>query len=158
MSFLKYYFVVLALVLSICLTTFWTNSQAVTIQAPVDCIKNPSATGCGTVKNVCDSSYFGNNSQNNNPFAGQCEGRNNNSGNFVIITKDFLNWFNNLLLVLAPICAVIALLVGAYMIMFRGLQVGIVIVQWALIGVVAVLLSFGLISLLIQVLTSLSSN
>lgn len=96
-------------------------------------------------QNVCDSGYFGSGSPS---IGGQsiCNGRatkNTPVKDQVIAIVDSIN---RTLVFIVPMVAIIALLIGAFLIMQEGLQVGIVIIQWALIGMVVVLLSYGLVS------------
>ncbi|MGL4759533.1 MAG: hypothetical protein ACRCXZ_09435 [Patescibacteria group bacterium] len=57
---------------------------------------------------------------------------------------------NSILIVAAPSIAVLAILFGAYRIMAKGFQAGIKIIQWALIGMVVVLLASGLLSIALR--------
>jgi hypothetical protein len=58
---------------------------------------------------------------------------------------------NSFLYVLAPSIAVIAIIVGAFNILQNSLKVGVAIIQWALIGMVVVLLSSAIISLVVRI-------
>jgi TRAP-type uncharacterized transport system fused permease subunit len=95
------------------------------------------------LNNVCDPSYFGGGK------SAICQGRGNNNSDVKTQARNIVNALNNFLIVIAPSIAVIAVLVGAFMILQQGLKVGIVIIQWALIGMVVALLSSGILSLIL---------
>ncbi len=96
--------------------------------------------------NVCDKSYFGDGS------TGVCNGVNQGNGTLAEQIRSIVTSLNGALIILAPSVAVIAILYGAFKIITNGFKAGIVIIQWALIGVVVVLLANGLLSILISIL------
>jgi hypothetical protein len=96
--------------------------------------------------NVCDPNYFGG-------VSGiVCEGRNTKTTDVKTQVKAIVESINKFLFGVAPAITVVAIIVGAYMIMEKGLIVGIAIIQWALIGLVVVLLSSGILSTILRVL------
>lgn len=93
-----------------------------------------------TQNNVCDESYFG------GAASFVCKNRNADSSDVRVQVAKLVEGINRILLVIAPLATILALIVGAYLIMEKGLTVGIVIIQWALIGLAVVVLSSGIIS------------
>ena len=73
-------------------------------------------------------------------------------GSFREEVKLIVERITNILYVLAPSVAVIAIIIGAFNIMQNAFSVGVKIIQWALIGMVVVLLSSALISLVVRLL------
>jgi hypothetical protein len=65
--------------------------------------------------------------------------------------KFLVDKVNSFLYVLAPSIAVIAIIVGAFNILQNSFKVGVAIIQWALIGMVVVLLSSAIISLVVRI-------
>jgi hypothetical protein len=97
--------------------------------------------------NVCNDKLFG----KNDPTEA-CKGRGAvNNGSLTSQVRAIVNAVNNFLIFLAPSIAVISIIVGAYMIIQNGFKAGILIIQWALIGVVVVLLSSGILSFILAV-------
>ncbi|MGL4758906.1 MAG: hypothetical protein ACRCXZ_06195, partial [Patescibacteria group bacterium] len=99
-------------------------------------------------QNVCDSNYFGTGSPQ---VGGQSICNDRASKNTDVRTQviTIVDSINRALVFIAPAVAVISILVGAFLILQRGLQVGILVVQWAMIGLVVVMLSYGLLSTII---------
>jgi hypothetical protein len=83
--------------------------------------------------------------------SGACKNRSENTGTLAEQVKAIVNATNNFLFVLAPSIAVIAIIVGAFNILNNSFKVGVLIIQWALIGMVVVLLSSALISLVVRI-------
>ncbi len=100
----------------------------------------PSSTN---TPNVCDDIV-------NTPNAPYCKTTTTNK-TLKVQVLDLVNSVNNFLYVLVPSIAVIAVIVGAFNILQNSVKVGILIIQWALIGMVVVLLSSALISLVIKI-------
>jgi hypothetical protein len=98
------------------------------------------------IPNVCDKGYFGDGS------TGVCNNISKGDGTLTDQIKGIVTALNNSLIVLAPSIGVIAIIYGAFKIMANGFKAGIVIIQWALIGIVVVLLANGLLSLVISIL------
>jgi hypothetical protein len=65
--------------------------------------------------------------------------------------KFLVDKVNSFLYVLVPSIAVIAIIVGAFNILQNSFKVGVAIIQWALIGMVVVLLSSAIISLVVRI-------
>jgi hypothetical protein len=113
----------------------------------VDPIKIDNEGAPSSTPNVCNDKLFG----NNDP-TGACRGRGaTNNGSLTSQVRAIVNAVNNFLIYLAPSIAVISIIVGAYMIIQNGFKAGVLIIQWALIGVVVVLLSSGILSFILAV-------
>lgn len=99
-------------------------------------------------QNVCDSGYFGNGSPN---VGGKsiCDGRTTKNSDVRTQVIAIVDNINRALIFIIPVVTIISLLIGAFLIMQRGLQIGLVIIQWSLIGMVVVLLSYGLLSAIV---------
>jgi hypothetical protein len=95
--------------------------------------------------NICDGVF-----KNSDP-SDACKNRSANAGTLKEQVVSIVNAVNNFLLVLVPSIAVIAIIVGAFNILQNSFKVGVLIIQWALIGMVVVLLSSALISLVVRI-------
>jgi hypothetical protein len=109
-------------------------------------VSNAQNTPTPQIPNVCDKGYFGDGN------TGVCSNRNKGDGTLTDQIRSIVTALNNSLIVLAPSIGVIAIIYGAFKIMANGFKAGIVIIQWALIGIVVVLLANGLLSLVISIL------
>ena len=81
-----------------------------------------------------------------------CETGTASTKSFQVQIKELVERVTGILYVLAPSVAVIAIIIGAFNIMQNAFSVGVKIIQWALIGMVVVLLSSALISLVVRLL------
>jgi hypothetical protein len=96
-------------------------------------------------ENVCSGIFGG----ENDP-SGACINRKANSKTLAEQVRDLVTSVNNFLFVLAPSIAVIAIIIGAFNILQNGFKAGVLIIQWALIGMVIVLLSSALVSVIVR--------
>lgn len=132
MNFFKYIFVLVFLFSCTYISNFQVSAQ----NTPIP-----------TIPNVCDNSYFGDGK------TGVCKDRGGANGNQTLTQSvvNIVNTLNNTLLILGPSIGVLAIIYGAFKIIANGFKAGIVIIQYALIGIVVILLSSGLLSLILRV-------
>jgi Type IV secretion system pilin len=98
-----------------------------------------------TVNNICDSNYFG-----SNTFG--CSNRPNSGGTLTSQVKGIVNRINNFLVSLSPVVAVLYIVIGAYLIMSKGLKEGLPTIKWAIIGLVIIILSSTILSLVVNII------
>jgi hypothetical protein len=85
-----------------------------------------------------------------NDPSGACKNRQQNDLPLQQQIRNIVTSVNNFLFVLAPSIAVIAIIIGAFNILQNGFKAGVLIIQWALIGMVVVLLSSALVSVIVN--------
>jgi hypothetical protein len=152
-----------SLILFSCFSTFSQVSlisiKAQNIPKPSICPdgtngSNGTNSGCGGYpENVCSTNVLGGSETQTGSQTNACTNRNiTNNGTFKEQVKEIVTNLNKFLISIVPFVAILAIIIGAYAILFKGLQVGIVIVQWGLIGLVVVVLAYAIFNVVARLL------